>query len=126
MVQVLVVEVMVIVIVIVSVVEANADGANVSASVLYMVSVLIVLLGILRPGADVADVPLISVPFPSMPMIISAFGEILGNAIRADGAGPPLSGTHYGLQRPCGARVRKRSATRLCAAQRPTDCRLGL
>lgn len=51
------------------------------------------------PRADGADMPM-----------MSAFGEILVSADGADGARPPLSGTHYGLQRWCGAEVEKRSA----------------
>ena len=60
-----------------------------------------------------------NMPIMPMPMIrgdgarrpiISAFGEILGSADWADGARPPLSGNHYGLQRRCGAEVEKRSA----------------
>ena len=58
--------------------------------------VLIVLLGKWIPRADVADMPM-----------IPAFGEILGSADGADGARPPLSSTHYGLQRRCGAMNRK-------------------
>ena len=42
--------------------------------------------------------------------MISAFGEILGSADWTDGARPPLSSTHYGLQRRCGAEEGKRSA----------------
>ena len=91
-------------------VEVNADGASASASVLYMISVLIVLLGNSIPGADILSLYLISVPFPLMPMMISACGEILGSADGADGDRPPLSSTHYGLQRRCGARVDQRSA----------------
>ena len=106
MVQVLAVEVIVMLVE----VEVNADGASASASVLYMISVLIVLLGNSIPGADILSLYLISVPFPLMPMMIPAFGEILGSAVRADGARPPLSGTHCGLQRRCGAGVGKRSA----------------
>ena len=92
----------------------RADGA--SARV-FKVSVLLVLLSLyrkLRLNADVIHI-----------LMIPAFGEILACADSADGARPSLSGTHFGLQRQCGARVRKRSAVRLCADKRPTDCRLG-
>ena len=61
--------------------------------------VLIVLLGELIPRVDVADMPM-----------IPAFGEILGSADGADGARPPLSSTHYALQRRCGARVGRNRA----------------
>ena len=43
-------------------------------------------------------------------LIIPAFGEILRQWYAKVGARPPLSGTHYGLQRPCSARVTMRSA----------------
>ena len=59
-------------------------------------------------------------------MIISAFGEILVGAIRDDGARPPLSSTHSGLQRQCGVRERKRSSDRLQPAEPSADSRLGL
>ena len=42
--------------------------------------------------------------------MISAFGEILGSADWTDGARSPLSSTHYGLQRRCGAEEGKHSA----------------
>ena len=76
------------------VVEVDADDTSTSAVSLPLVLVLIYLLGRMRPGADIADMPM-----------IPAFGEILGSADVADGARPSLSGTHYGLQRRCGARV---------------------
>ena len=76
--------------------------------------VLIVLLGKWRPRADVADMPM-----------IPAFGEILGSADRADGARPPLSSTHYGLQRGCGAEVDQRSAVFGSPAQLASPIRLG-
>ena len=57
--------------------------------------VLIVLLGKWIPRADVVFMPM-----------IPAFGEILVSADGADGARPPLSSTHYGLQRRCGAEGR--------------------
>ena len=85
--------------VVLKVVEVKANGASASACFVYIVSVHIVLLGISRPRADVADMPM-----------IPAFGEILGSADGADGARPPLSSTHYGLQRRCGAGVDQRSA----------------
>jgi|GEM_PF-6440260 len=69
MVQVLAVEVMVVSVV----VEVKADGASASASFVNMVSVPIVLLWLFIP----------------------AFGEILVRADAADGAGAPLSSTHY-------------------------------
>ena len=84
MVQVLAVEVRVVLIM----VEVKVNGASASACFVYIVSVHIVLLGILIP----------------------AFGEILVRADGADGARPPLSSTHYGLQRRCGAGVDQRSA----------------
>ena len=84
MVQVLAAEVMVVL----GVVEVKANAPSASACFVYIVSVHIVLLGILIP----------------------AFGEILVRADGADGARPPLSGTHCGLQRRCGAGVGKRSA----------------
>ena len=43
-------------------------------------------------------------------LIIPAFGEILPLWYAKVGAGPPLSSSHYGPQRPCGARVSNRSA----------------
>ena len=76
--------------------------------------VLIVLLGISRPRADVVFMPM-----------IPAFGEILGSADRADGARPPLSSTHYGLQRRCGAEVDQRSAAFGSPAELASPIRLG-
>ena len=107
-------------------VEVNADGASASASVLYMISVLIVLLGNSIPGADILSLYLISVPFPLMPMMISAFGEILVHADGADGARAPLSSTHYALQRQCGARVDQRSAVFGSPAELASPIRLCL
>ena len=43
-------------------------------------------------------------------LMIPAFGEILRQWCAKVGASPPLSSTHYGLQRPCSARVTMRSA----------------
>ena len=43
-------------------------------------------------------------------LIIPAFGEIFCQWCAKDSASPPLSSTHYGLQRPCGAKVTMRSA----------------
>ena len=59
-------------------------------------------------------------------MMILAFGEILACADSADGARPPLSSTHYGLQRRCGARVGKRSAVSGSPAQLASPIRLEL
>ena len=75
--------------------------------------VLIVLLGKWIPRADIADMPM-----------IPAFGEILGSADGADGARPPLSSTHYGLQRRCGAGVDQRSAAFGSPAQLASPIRL--
>ena len=75
--------------------------------------VLIVLLGKWIPRADIADMPM-----------IPAFGEILGSADGADGARPPLSSTHYGLQRRCGAGVDQRSAVLGSPAQLASPVRL--
>ena len=79
--------------------ETEADSTSASSVFLYMVSVHIVLYGKMSLGADVADMP-----------VMPAFGEIVVSADSADGAWPPLSGTHYGLQRRCGAGLRKRPA----------------
>ena len=57
--------------------------------------------------------------------MISAFGEILDSADWADGARPPLSGTHYGLQRQCGAKVGKRSSAFGSPAELASPMRLG-
>ena len=76
------------------VVELNADAPSVSGIRVSVLLVLLSLLGKSRPSADVAD-----------RSMISAFGEMLAGAIRADGARPPLSGTHYGPQRRCCAKV---------------------
>ena len=103
MAQVLAVEVMVVLIV----AEVMADGASARSVGVYVVSVLIVLLGKTRPRADVFHIYQGRIPFFLMPMMISACGEILGSADGADGARPPLSSTHYGLQRRCGAMNRK-------------------
>ncbi len=98
MVQVLAVEVMVVLIV----VEVKANAPSASACFVDIVSVLIVLLGILIP----------------------AFGEFFVSADGADGARPPLSSTHYGLQRRCGARVDQRSAAFGSPAQLASPIRL--
>ena len=95
------------------VVEVDADDTSTSAVSLPLVLVLIYLLGRMIPGADIADMPM-----------IPAFGEILGSAEWADGARPPLSGTHYGLQRPCGAGLRKRSAVSGSPAELASPIRL--
>ena len=76
--------------------------------------VLIVLLGISRPRADVVFMPM-----------IPAFGEILVSADRADGARPPLSSTHYGLQRQCDAGGDQRSAAFGSPAELASPIRLG-
>ena len=110
MVQGLTVEVKVVLVVVV--VCANSASACVLS--LYIVSVLILLYRKMRPRADVADMPM-----------IPAFGEILGSADGADGARPPLSGTHYGLQRRCGAEVDQRSAAFGSPAQLASPIRLG-
>jgi hypothetical protein len=96
------------------VVEVDADDTSTSAVSLPLVLVLIYLLGRMRPGADIADMPM-----------IPAFGEILGSADWADGARPSLSGTHYGLQRQCGAKVGKRSSAFGSPAQLASPIRLG-
>ena len=72
------------------------------------------LLGKLIPRADGADMPM-----------IPAFGEILVRADGADGARPPLSSTHYGLQRRCGAEEGKRSAAFGSPAELASPIRLG-
>ena len=110
MVQVLAVEVMMVLVV----VEVCADGAGASAVFVYMVSVLIVLLGKWSPRADAV-----------LLLMISAFGEILVRADGADGARPPLSSTHYGLQRRCGAGVHQRSAVFGSPARLASPIRLG-
>ena len=94
---------------------ADVNGASASAVSFSLVKVLIYLLGRMRPGADIADMPM-----------IPAYGEILGSADSADGARPPLSGTHCGLQRRCGAGVGKRSAVFGSPAQLASPIRLGL
>ena len=58
-------------------------------------------------------------------IMIPAFGEILACADSADSAGPTLSGTHFGQQRQCGARVRKRSAVSGSPAELASPIRLG-
>ena len=108
------------------VVEVCADSASASAVFVYMLSVLILLLGKRRPGADIVYIYQGRRRLPMQMRIISAFGEILGSADSADGARPPLSSTHYGLQRRCGAEVGKRSAAFGSPAQLASPIRLGL
>ena len=96
------------------VVAVNADGASACVISFLLALVLIYLLGRMRPGADIADMPM-----------IPAFGEILGSADWADGARPSLSGTHYGLQRQCGAKVGKRSSAFGSPAELASPIRLG-
>jgi hypothetical protein len=96
------------------VVEVDADDTSTSAVSLPLVLVLIYLLGRMRPGADIADMPM-----------IPAFGEILGSADWADGARPSLSGTHYGLPRQCGAKVGKQSSAFGSPAELASPMRLG-
>ena len=91
----------------------KADGRSAGACIVYMVSVLIYLLGRMRPRADIVDMPM-----------IPAFGEILVRADGADGARPPLSSTHYGLQRRGGAGVDQRSAAFGSPAQLASPIRL--
>ena len=110
MVQGLTVEVKVVLVVVV-VCANSASACGIKVSVLL---VLLYLLGIMRPGADVADMPM-----------IPAFGEILVSADWADGARPPLSSTHYGLQRRCGAGVDQRSAAFGSPAELASPIRLG-
>lgn len=93
--------VVVMVVLVVEMFKVNSASASVLS--LYIVSVLILLLGILLP----------------------AFGEILVRADGADGARPPLSSTHYGLQRRCGAEVDQRSAAFGSPAQLASPIRLG-
>ena len=92
------IEVMVVLIV----AEVKADAPSASVLSLYVVSVLILLLGKSIPRADVVIF-----------LMISAFGEIQADAVRADGARPPLSSTHYGQQRRCGAGLCWRIRTKL-------------
>ena len=103
------------VVVVVSVVEVNANSTSASVLSLYIAVVPILLLGRWIPRADV-----------DILLMIPAFGEILGSADSADGAGPPLSSTHYALQRWCGARGEKRSAVFGSPAQLASPIRLGL
>ena len=110
MVQGLAVEVKVVLVVVV----VCANSASASVLSLYIVSVFILLYRIMRPGADVADMPM-----------IPAFGEIMVSADWADGARPPLSSTHYGLQRRCGAGVDQRSAAFGSPAELASPIRLG-
>ena len=121
MVQGLAVEVMLVSVV----VEVKADVPCASVLSLYVVSVLILLLGELRLRADVIHIYQGMKPFFLMPMMISAFGEILVRADGADGARPPLSSTHYGLQRQCGAEGGKRSAAFGSPAKLASPIRLG-
>ncbi len=118
MVQVLAVMVMLVLIVEVvrgrASVKVNANAASVSDIRVSLLLVLIVLYGQMSPRADVVSL-----------LMIPAFGEILADAMRADGARPPLSGTHYGLQRRCGARVEKRSAAFGSPAELASPIRLG-
>ena len=76
------------------VVAVNADGASANVISFLLALVLIYLLGRMRHGADIVDMPM-----------IPAYGEILGCADRTDSARPSLSGTHFGQQRQCGAKV---------------------
>ena len=48
--------------------------------------------------------------------MIPAFGEILRPTSAKVGAGPPLSSTHYGPQRPCSAEEENRSAAAVSLA----------
>ena len=68
----------------------------------------------MRLRADIADMPM-----------IPAFGEILVRADSADGARAPLSGTHYALQRRCGAEGEKRSVAFGSPAELASPIRLG-
>ena len=93
--------VVVMVVLVVEMLKVNCASASVLS--LYIVSVLILLLGILLP----------------------AFGEILVRADGADGARPSLSSTHYGLQRQCGAGVDQRSDVFGSPAELASPIRLG-
>ena len=104
--------VVVMVVLVVEMLKVNCASASVLS--LYIVSVFILLYRKMRPRADVADM-----------LMIPAFGEILVSADRADGARPPLSSTHYGLQPQCGAGVDQRSAVFGSPAQLASPIRLG-
>ena len=85
--------------------------ASASVVILYVAVVLILLYHIRRQVARSRISLLVLLPLGiSRPLMIPAFGEILPLWNAKVSAGPPLSGSHYGLKRPRGARVGKRSA----------------
>ena len=95
-----------------SVVGESCNGfpcASATASSLLVVVFL--LYHIRRQAARSRISLLVLLPLGIMRVLMSpAFGEILPWWYAEVGARPSLSGSHYGLKRPCGARVGKRSA----------------
>ena len=88
----------------------DATNRSASAGVVLYLSVVLLYIEI-GDNTRCATVVLIIVLYGILRLfIIPAFGEILRQWYAKVGASPPLSSTHYGLQRPCSARVTMRSA----------------
>ena len=110
-----------------------SSGESTRASVVLFVYMVLVLLGRLRHSASAVVVSLymrvlslIYLLGISRLFFFSAFGENFGPWYAKVRAGPPLSSTHYGLDRPCSAEGKKRSAVLSASAAQPQKVRLGL
>lgn len=85
--------------------------ASASVVILYVAVVLMLLYHIRRQAAYPLYHLLVLLLLRILSLLmIPAFGEILRQWDAKVSAGPPLSGTHYGLQRQCSAEEGKRSA----------------
>ena len=93
------------------VVMASSESSR-SADAVVIVLLLVVLLYIwIRDNARTRVSMLLFYLLGIMRLFLfPAFGEILRQWYANVSAGPSLSGTHYGQNRPCGARVTMRSA----------------
>ena len=93
------------------VVMASSESSR-SAGAVVIVLLLVVLLYIwIRDNARTRVSMLLFYLLGIMRLFLfPAFGEILRQWYANVSAGPSLSGTHYGQNRPCGARVTMRSA----------------
>ena len=109
------------------------NGGNAGAGVVFFVYMVLVLLGSLRHSASayvlslyMAIVHCIYLLGISRLLFFSAFGENFGPTGASGSARPPLSSTHYGRERPCGAKGEKRSSEGQSQAEPVSDLRLGL
>lgn len=89
---------------------SSESSRSAGADVIVLLFVVLLYIGI-RDNARLQVIELLFYLLGIMRLlIIPAFGEILRQWYAEVGASPPLSSTHYGLQRHQGARARKWSA----------------